>query len=107
MLCPCQFCFARHMGFSPVYVGGLCICGIVTSLYKSDGREVWGNTDIKVMKGTLQGGLSSPFLFNVFYQGMVNKLSEAVGGSCINGVKYNVFCYAVDILLCSTTVTGL
>ncbi len=62
---------------------------------------------IKAMKGTRQGGLSSPFLFNVFYQGMVNKLSEAVGGSCINGVKYNVFCYADDILLCSTTVTGL
>ncbi len=62
---------------------------------------------IKAMKGTRQGGLSSsPFLFNVFYQGIVNKLSEAIGGSCINGVKYNMFCYAADILLCSTTVTG-
>ncbi len=37
----------------------------------------------------------------------LTKLPEAVGGSCINGVKYNVFCYADDILLCSINVTGL
>ena len=73
-------------------------------------RIRWGNDLSELMpvtKGTHQGGLSSPFLFNVFYQDLVNKLSNTVGGININGHRYNVFCYADDILLASLTVTGL
>lgn len=62
---------------------------------------------IPIMKGTRQGGLSSPFMFNLFYQGLVNKLSNTVGGVKINGTSYNVFCYADDVLLTSATTTGL
>ena len=62
---------------------------------------------IKVCKGTRQGGLSSPFLFNVFYQDLVNDLSNSADGIKIKNVSYNVFCYANNILLANLTVTGL
>ena len=62
---------------------------------------------ISVEVGTRQGGLTSPFLFNLFYQEMIEKLSSTPGGLRIHNVSYNVFCYADDVLLASTTVTGL
>ena len=62
---------------------------------------------IAIQKGTRQGGLSSPFLFNVLYQELVGKLSNMPCGVAINNVKYNVCCYADDLLLCSLTITGL
>ncbi len=61
---------------------------------------------INVKKGTRQGGLSSPILFNIFYQDMVHDLTVTVGGIRIQGISYNVFCYADDILICSNTSTG-
>ena len=70
----------------------------------------WGNSlsvSINVNKGTRQGGLSSPLLFNVFYRDLVNILSETSGGICINGLSYNVFCYADDLLVASLTASGL
>ena len=62
---------------------------------------------IKVCKVTRQDGLSSPFLFNVLYQELVNELSNSADGIKITNVSYNVFCYADDILLASLTVTVL
>ena len=63
--------------------------------------------EIQIKKGTRQGGISSPFLFNVFYQDMITILTETVGGIRIDGTSYSVFCYADDILVASTTTTGL
>jgi hypothetical protein len=62
---------------------------------------------VKIEKGTRQGGLSSPFLFNLLYEDLIHQLSDIAGGIKINGLSYNVFCYADDLLLTSTTVTGL
>ena len=62
---------------------------------------------INVCKGTRQGGLSSPLLFNLFYRDLGNMLSETAGGICINGLSFNVFCYADDLLVTSLTATGL
>lgn len=62
---------------------------------------------IPVLKGTRQGGLSSPFLFNMFYKSLISSLNAASCGISIKGSNYNVFCYADDILIASTTVTGL
>ena len=62
---------------------------------------------IKVCKGTLQGGLSSPFIFTLFYQEMVKSLAECTGGININGASFNLFVYTDDILLTSLTATGL
>jgi hypothetical protein len=62
---------------------------------------------IKVCKGTRQGGLSSPFLFNLFYQDLINELSQCTGGININNISFNVFCYADDLLLAILTCSGL
>jgi hypothetical protein len=70
----------------------------------------WGgklSRSIPVMKGTRQRGLSSPYLFNIFYQGLVDRISGTVRGIKINGSSYKLFCYADDLLLTSVTASGL
>ena len=62
---------------------------------------------VYIFRGTRQGGLSSPFLFNLFYQDMLNLLDYMPCGIQIDECKYNVFCYADDILLSSLTCSGL
>ena len=57
--------------------------------------------------GTRQGGLSSPYLFNLFYQELIDLLSKCTGGIQIGENSYNVFCYADDLVLTSLSVTGL
>ena len=63
--------------------------------------------DIRIWKGTRQGGLSSPFVFNTFYKDLVQGLSDMQCGTKIDSTTYNVFCYADDLLVTSATVTGL
>ena len=46
-------------------------------------------------------------MFNLFYKDLIEELSRQDGGISIACMKLNVFCYADDILLSSTTVTGL
>jgi hypothetical protein len=70
----------------------------------------WGSKmscPVKLEKGTRQGGLTSPFLFNLFYQGLAENISRSPGGLRIKRTSYNVFIYADDLLLVSTTVSGL
>ena len=70
----------------------------------------WGpctSEPIRVTRGTRQGGLTSPLLFNVFYKDLITRLDEMDCGVTIKGQHYNVFCYADDILLASTTPLGL
>lgn len=62
---------------------------------------------IDVQIGTRQGGLTSPMLFNLFYEDLVEALSNTSGGIVINGTSYNVFCYADDLVLTSLSSTGL
>ena len=63
--------------------------------------------DIRIWKGTRQGGLSSPFMFNTFYKDLVQGLSDMQCGTKIDSATFNVFCYADDLLVTSTTITGL
>ena len=69
-------------------------------------NNIFGNK-VNVSRGTRQGGLSSPFLFNLFYQELIEMLNYEKCGIIIAGNHYNVHCYADDILLSSTTPTGL
>lgn len=62
---------------------------------------------IRVTRGTRQGGLTSPFLFNLFYKNMVDELSTQTGGIKIDRISYNIFSYADDILLASLSAVGL
>ena len=63
--------------------------------------------DIPVKCGTKQGGLASQFIFNMFYYDLVQLLQETNCGVRIGNSNYDCLCYADDILLCSTTVSGL
>ena len=38
---------------------------------------------------------------------MIDQLSSLEGGVTVRGQRFNVYCYADDVLLASTTVTGL
>ena len=70
----------------------------------------WGgqlSDEIMVLQGTRQGGLSSPFLFNIFYQDMIQDLNRMPSGLVIDDTNFNALCYADDVLLVSLTVTGL
>ena len=58
---------------------------------------------ISVCKGTKQGGLSSPYLFNIFYKNLIDVLSNHVGAITIGNHRLYTFCYADDIVLTSTT----
>ena len=84
---------------------------IIVNWYRAICVQIkWGSAlsePITVHKCTRQGGLSSPFLFNLFYQDLINELSECTGGIIINKQSFNVFCYADDLMLASLTVTGL
>ena len=62
---------------------------------------------IPILKGTRQGGLSSPVLFNMFYKSLIDKLNSSTDGIIIDKHIYNALCYADDVMLMSTTVTGL
>ena len=103
---PHEILFQKAIGVVPDH----CWVVLVT-WYKTITVQVkWRNQlsdHIKVGKGTRQGGLSSPFLFNLFYQDLIEELSKCIGGIKVNGGSYNVFGYADDLLLCSLTVTGL
>ena len=62
---------------------------------------------IPVIRGTKEGGLFSPFLFNLFYEKLVSDLNSEECGISIGQNHFNVFCYADDLLLCSLTLSGL
>ena len=84
-----------------------CIYNWYTNIYV---KLKWNNIMSKIIfikKGTRQGGLSSPFIFNIFYKDLIDGLNNMDCGIVINNNKYNVFCYADDLFLTSLTVTGL
>jgi hypothetical protein len=71
-------------------------------------RIKWGDClSSPVLRGTRQGGLSSPFLFNLFYEDLVSTLNAQACGVRIAGNNFNVHCYADDLLLVSTSTSGL
>ena len=103
---PHPMLFKKSMDVIPEHCWRLLVCWYknVTVLIK------WGynlSESINVCKGTRQGGLSSPLLFNMFYFDLIETLSKANWDICINGQIFYVFCYVDDILLASLTATGL
>ena len=60
-----------------------------------------------VTRGVRQGGILSPFLFNLYTNPMIKKLNEIHSGYCLNGNIINNLCYADDIALFSPSLGGL
>ena len=60
-----------------------------------------------ITRGTRQGYVISPFLFNIFIDDFLKELDKNTSGLNIGEVKYNSFAYADDVTLFSSTTTGL
>ena len=54
---------------------------------------------IQVKRGTKQGGLTSPFIFNLFYQELIENISKCNCGLTVENNSFNVICYA-DMISC-------
>ena len=70
----------------------------------------WGTNIIELIPvqcGTKQGGFTSPFIFNVFYEDLINTLPNCNHGVNINRLHLSTFCYADYIFVYSLSVTGL
>lgn len=63
--------------------------------------------EYKLECGVRQGGLSSPLLFNLYVNQLVERLSSTHVGCYIDGVCFNNISYADDIVLLSPTIRGL
>ena len=63
--------------------------------------------DWKVNNGVRQGGILSPYLFNLYIDELIDSVSKCDIGCKLGVYPSNIICYADDILLCAPTATGL
>ena len=61
----------------------------------------------KVGNGTRQGSAISPFIFNYYINDMIREIGEMDVGCCLSGIRYNIICYADDVMLLAPSKTGL
>ena len=74
---------------------------VTVRLHGSLGRR------LSVERGVRQGSITSPWLFNLVYQELVQHVNAMDCGISIGNKCFNIFCYADDLLLASATFTGL
>jgi hypothetical protein len=70
----------------------------------------WANAmsdEYRLECGVRQGGLSSPTLFNLYINGLIEALSNTHVGCHIDGVSVNNLSYADDMVLLSASVCGI
>ena len=89
----------------------LFIVRIMIFWYTSQGFCVrWGNsvsTLFHTTNGVRQGGILSPYLFNVYMDELSSRLCNTETGCYLSNVCINHLMYADDIVLLSPTITGM
>ncbi|KAJ2938898.1 hypothetical protein O0L34_g17708 [Tuta absoluta] len=70
----------------------------------------WGDTESSVFRldcGVRQGGLTSPDLFNIYVNALIEELRDTRIGCHVAGVCTNNLSYADDMVLLSPSIAGL
>ena len=70
----------------------------------------WGDAysaKFKVTNGVRQGGILSPYLFNVYVDELSEELNKCYVGCNLNGLLINHIMYADDLVLISPSSAGL
>ena len=62
---------------------------------------------VKLLTGTRQGGITSPYLYAVYIDDVITKLRKSSLGCHIYNVCFNAFMYADDLLLASISIMNL
>jgi hypothetical protein len=78
----------------------------LTAVIKWNGR-VHNNLMFNVSKGTRQGSVLSPLLFNMFLSDLLYELEGVNQGLRVGTQLYNSFAYADDVSIFAATVPGL
>ncbi|XP_065675632.1 uncharacterized protein LOC136091848 [Hydra vulgaris] len=90
----------------------LSVVHTISSLYRSGTANVsylgCTSEEFRLSQGVRQGSILSPHLYNIYTENLLEKIvSESKVGTSINGVYTGVIAYADDIILQSSTISGL
>ncbi|XP_065652778.1 uncharacterized protein LOC136080098 [Hydra vulgaris] len=90
----------------------LSVVHTISSLYRSGTANVsylgCTSEEFWLSQGVRQGSILSPHLYNIYTENLLEKIvSESKVGTSINGVYTGVIAYADDIILQSSTISGL
>ena len=90
----------------------LNIVNVISSLYKSGSASIsyLGCTSEKfsLSQGVRQGSILSPHLYNIYTEKLLEEItSNTVVGTSINEIYTGIVAYADDVILMSTTLSGL
>ena len=88
------------------------IINVIKSLYTNSTAEVYYNgctsKVFKLSQGVRQGSVLSPHLYNIYTEELLNEIeTHATTGTTIYGHYTGITMYADDIILMSTTLSGL
>ena len=66
-----------------------------------------GGNDFHLDKGVRQGGILSPFLFKLYINGILNRISNTNIGCRFGFLKVNILAYADDVVLIADSESNL
>ena len=90
----------------------LCIVNTISSLYNNSSATVsyqgCKSNSFPLNQGVRQGSILSPHLYNIYTESLLETIkNQGIVGTSINGNFTGVVAYADDIILLSSTLSGL